>query len=460
MIGNENIEEVSKILLTGNLHINTQNIPSSPILQDQDEIVSSNQREKTNQKWRPVTLYTYATKIELFRLLIYMGIFFLMVNNIRTRQQIQFIVLAIIVTGVSVAFIGLLQYLSGTEKIFWRYDIKRTSFFGTFSNRDHFACYMSMITPLVFGLIITEYLHYRKNNSQFYPQSESAGHKTFFCTFAIVIMLSSLFLARSGGGAFAMITSLFLLIGIMACRKRLRKMVWYVIPVLLVTFSLLVWIGIHPVIEKLSTTIDIENPSLQARVEFWKDTISAIKNFPLFGCGIGVFPFIYPQYSTVTYVHGVLINHAHNDYLELMLETGIIGFAIILWALFRFIKDSALYHMLGITKGIDHERPDRGLIPYLKIFRTQRIPKDKESRHQKHEDHLKKRNDPFIMGIAIGGIIGVISISLHSIVDFNTHIPANAFLLSILLGITTVAVHMKHEEHMATEGTENTERKE
>ena len=97
-----------------------------------------------------------------------------------------------------------------------------------------------------------------------------------------------------------------------------------------------------------------------------KDTISAIKHFPVFGSGIEYFLYLSTINSTLTYF--AFVNHAHNDYLELMLETGLIGFSIILWALYCFIKDNALYHLLGITKGINHERPITKRMKYFNYF--------------------------------------------------------------------------------------------
>ncbi|MFO0795095.1 MAG: O-antigen ligase family protein [Candidatus Brocadiaceae bacterium] len=412
--GNDDYENISKILKNDNTAIS---LVDNQILSHDDA---------QNKRWHSITLYRHASKVELFRLLIYIGVFFLIVNNVHSKHQIFQIILSIIFSALTISFLGILQYVSKTEKVFWLLDIKRTNFFGTFSNRDHFACYMAMVIPLILGLLVIEFLHHtdKESSSRHRLSSITSGHKVLFYVFAIVIMLSSLFLARSGGAAFTIMISFLLFAGMMQYRKRLRKLSWMFVPLFIVVFGMLLWIGIQPVVEKLSTTVDVENPSLTARLEFWKDTLTAIKDFPVFGAGIGVFPFIYPHYSTVPFELSGFINHAHNEYFELMLETGIIGFTIILWALYRFIKDTAFHHVIGITNGIGHTQT------YHKKFGV------KES--------FKKRNDPFIIGTAMGGIIGVISMSIHNIVDFNFHVPACAFLLSVLLGITMVAVHMKH----------------
>ena len=412
--GNDDYENISKILKNDN---------TATSLMDNQVLSHDNVQ---NKRWHSITLYRHASKVELFRLLIYIGVFFLIVNNVHSKHQIFQIILSTIFSALTISFLGILQYVSKTERVFWLLDIKRTNFFGTFSNRDHFACYMAMFIPLIFGLLIIEFLHHtdKEPSSRHKPSSITSVHKALFYVFAIVIMLSSLFLARSGGAAYTIMISFLLFAGIMQYRKRLRKLSWMFVPLFIVVFGMLLWIGIRPVVEKLSTTMNVDNPSLTARLEFWKDTLSAVKDFPVFGVGIGVFPFIYPHYSTVPLELRGFINHAHNEYLELMLETGTIGFLIILWALYRFIKDTAFHHVIGLTNGIGHTQT------YHKKFGI------KES--------FKKRNDPFIIGTAMGGIIGVISMSIHNIVDFNFHVPACAFLLSVLLGITMVAVHMKH----------------
>ncbi|MDR4507442.1 MAG: O-antigen ligase family protein [Candidatus Brocadiaceae bacterium] len=401
----------------------------TPGLHHLNQEVYGHQKERKNTGWHPITVNTYATRLEGIRLLVYLGIFFLIVNTIQTRRQIRTVVISIVFTAVSVAFLGLIQYLSGTEKVFWCYDIQRTSFFATFSNRDHFACYMGMTVPLAIGLFFTEFIrnHSRRRRFSFRDtHSGSAGHWVILYLFSITIMLASLFLAQSGAAAAAISVSFCILTGMLFYRKELRNIIWLVVPVFIITFSLLLWVGIQPVAEELST-MNIQDASFTIRLAFWKDTVRAIKDFPFFGAGLGVFPYLYPQYSFSNPLgSGYFVNHAHNDYLELALDTGIIGCCVALWALYRFLKDTALHHVLGITRGIGHT--DAG-------------------NHKTKTGHPHtKENDPFILGMALGGSIGIMNIAFHSIADFNLHIQANAFLLSVLFGITTAVVHIKDFE--------------
>ena len=51
-----------------------------------------------------------------------------------------------------------------------------------------------------------------------------------------------------------------------------------------------------------------------------------------------------------------------------------------------------------------------------------------------------------MLGIVLGGLTSVLAIGIHSLVDFNLHIPANALLLSVILGLTAVAVHLRQHQ--------------
>ena len=72
--------------------------------------------------------------------------------------------------------------------------------------------------------------------------------------------------------------------------------------------------------------------SVTIRADIWSHTIKAIADHGLLGSGVGSFPKVYPLYENPATVDRTYINHAHDDYLEIALETGVAG--IILMALF------------------------------------------------------------------------------------------------------------------------------
>ncbi len=106
--------------------------------------------------------------------------------------------------------------------------------------------------------------------------------------------------------------------------------------------------------------------------------------------GPGTFVIAYPAYQTPG--HPVLSIHAHNDYLQFIADTGIFIFLVLLWGLFFLFKT-------GFLKLKSQSRQTRGL--------------------------------------TLGTMSAVFAIAIHSLSDFNLHIPANIILFTVLAGTLT-----------------------
>ena len=104
---------------------------------------------------------------------------------------------------------------------------------------------------------------------------------------------------------------------------------------------------------------------------------------------MGTFHVVYRQYQTS--VVNNLVEHAHNDYLEFASDTGIIGAALF------FIP---ILYLLG-----------RMIFAFL-------------------DDHRSYRRS-----VTLGCIGSTLALLLHSVADFNLHIPANALTFAVILGI-------------------------
>jgi O-antigen ligase len=114
---------------------------------------------------------------------------------------------------------------------------------------------------------------------------------------------------------------------------------------------------------------------------------------PFLGSGLGTFPTSFPHYRV--FYDGFVINHAHDDYLELLLDTGLAGFAIAAWF---------------------------AVVLYREGLRSLRAV---------------KYSQPAMVGIAaLAGCTGLLT---HGLTDFNLHIPANAALFYVLCAAATTA---------------------
>jgi O-antigen ligase len=211
-------------------------------------------------------------------------------------------------------------------------------------------------------------------------------------------MILALFFSLSRGGilVFLFSTAVFFIIIVISRlatgNNRGIKISSFVLSVL-VAFSFLIWIGHGTILDRIS---DPSSPT-STRVNLWLDTLNMSSDFPIFGTGFGTFQYIYKKYKTLD--DQFLYEHAHNDYLEILTDLGLIGFLIVLVSIVLFLRKILLRWI--------------------------------------------ERRDPYAKGITLGGACGVFAILGHSLVDFNLHIPANALFLSIILGLIFNAVHLR-----------------
>lgn len=326
-----------------------------------------------------ITLNSYATKVEFWRMLSYLGAFYLVIANIRTPRQIHRMISVIIVVGFLLALFGLIQYLSWNGKVFWVYEYpKGGNPFGSFINKNNYAGFINMIIPLALAFSL-----YAKDK----------GIKFLFA-FMALLMAITVFLSMSRGGVFSFFASMTFMGGMLIFVKRglgNRSLLLIAVAFGATLILYLVLIGMDPVVDRLSTLTSSETYNRDLRLPVWASTLDIIKDYPLFGTGFGTFESVFPGYRPidVSYLHW---RDAHNDYLQLLSDTGIAGFLIVTSFFVIFFKRT------------------------LRVFTCGRF-----------ED----------MNFFILSLMGSVVAFLFSIIfTFNTHIPASAFLFAVILALT------------------------
>jgi O-antigen ligase len=114
---------------------------------------------------------------------------------------------------------------------------------------------------------------------------------------------------------------------------------------------------------------------------------------PLLGWGLGTFPIVYPQFRS--FYSMFFVNEAHNDYLQLLVEIGLAGFSIAVWFM-------------------------------IVVFRAAK-------------GKLKNWTETARGAVTVASLVGILGILMHSFLDFNLQIPANAALFYVLCGIAAAA---------------------
>jgi O-antigen ligase len=228
--------------------------------------------------------------------------------------------------------------------------------------------------------------------------SEKNLATSLLISMSIILMAVAVVFSRSRSGLFLLVLSFILFFGLMLLffkgsevqKKKTKRII--TIGFLAIVFISL-YIGIDATIERFA----LDKLLREGRPAYWANTIDLFKDYPVFGTGLGTFPSLYPDKEE----GGTLIRlyHAHNDYLEYLSELGIVGFFLLLGGILHLLVKSFL-----VWKG---------------------------------------RIQPEVKGLALGGIVAIILILIHSLTDFNLHIPANMALFTIVLSLTAVIVHFK-----------------
>ena len=354
--------------------------------------------------WRTISVHSGATLEELFKLLAYAAVFFVMINHYKSKEQVQTIVKTIVYMACFLLLLALAQKATWNGKLFWLYEIdivlqsRAAQIWGPYINRNHFAGYMEMAMPLSAGMLLyrsssmgrshhKQRLHRRI--ASFVGTSQFP--KMAAWSLAVLILAGAVFMTLSRGGIIAMSASMVLLIALARTRRSLKKKVILLVMVgLVIFFSVVIasWDKIAGRFEDLADTAKVQ------RLDVWTDAAGIIREFPAMGTGFGTFKSIYQGYQTKYPV--LQFEHAENDYIELVTDCGLAGLIV--------IGCMVAVYMTTLVKA------------------------------------WQRRHDLFVKCIVTGGIGSSVAIAIHSFTDFNTRIPGNAMLLTVILAMTYATV--------------------
>jgi O-antigen ligase len=318
-----------------------------------------------------ISVYPFATEMDLSRLLLYAMVFSVAAFGTKDWKKTVRIIRALAVFGFVLALFGIIQRAAWNGKIYWFRELTQGGHpFGPFVNRNHFAGFVGMIIPLSLGIAF---------------RSRQIEKKLMFGFFSVVMAIG-IFFSWSRGGVISFFAGLMVFSFVSLTKGMSKKKLIPVFLFVLVLGVYLVSIGISPIIERFAST----DVSGEHRFAVWQGTLSAFRDFPVFGSGLGTFQYVFRAYQP----DGVdrYYDHAHNDYLELLLEAGVVG--VLIAALFFFFLFRII--MKAEWKGRD-------------------------------------------VYLGAGFFASITTMAFHSLIDFNLHIPSNAILFSLILGLAVVA---------------------
>lgn len=274
----------------------------------------------------PLSLAPEGTLASLLCLLPPSAVFLLVLRS--SHEERKRLPLAVLGVAVVSIFLGAAQLLGGGDSPLRFYQITSPNTpVGFFSNTNHYATLILCALPFIGYL--TARVEARRSR-----QKRSGA--------LIVLVAMGLFLvtgvAISGslaGYGLAIVTiAATLLVYRRATHGRLTKRWIAALALLLTAFLAAAWVG------PLNTEAIVRKVSDQpgSRKVMTATTLAAAKQFFPAGSGLGSFPDVYRTYETKSVATGTYVNHAHNDYAELLLELGAGGFVLVLGFLAWWIR--------------------------------------------------------------------------------------------------------------------------
>lgn len=339
-----------------------------------------------------LSLDPYLTRFGVILLVVYFIFFAAALVFINDQKRLRRTLSIIIIFGALMAFYGILQRLANLESIYGLRPSPQAIPFASFVNQHHFAAFMEMTIGLTLALLFGK-----------------AAKKDFnwLLLIAIVLMGIAVVLTGSRGGFLSLLGVLGFVIAANLLQKpdtensgaaknfrRNFALIGGGIALILVLFGAVVLLGGDESLLRgtglQNTQADISN----GRTHFWQTAVKIIFDYPILGVGLNAFGTAYTHYDTW---NGTMrVEQAHNDYLQILADAGILGFICIASFIYLIFRQS------------------------LKI--------------------IGKATDRYRRSAAIGALAGCFGIMIHSFFDFPLRTPANAFFFLLLTVLATASI--------------------
>jgi O-antigen ligase len=375
-----------------------------------------------------ISLDAEATRLATEVLLILLAAFLLSANFLAKVPALTWLRNFLIFFGLALSVFGLIQRFTWNGKYYWMIEpsAQSPSPFGPFVNHNHFAGYIEMIAPIPLALVLRRVVR---------------GELALLYAFATAMMGLAVIMSLSRGGMISLVAGLMFVVAfgfksssaeepgvgnkdeepggrkdeeylsfvasspcLLVYQAPSRfpyaaSRIGAMIVLLCAVGAGVWWAGADPVIRRIERSelarsgTDADNQGetfYQSRGWIWRDTTAMIRDKWAMGVGLGAYGTAYPIYNSLDGT--LVVEQAHNDYLQVMADGGIFGAVIALWFLFLVARD--------IMRASGHK-------------------------------------SPVMSATALGAGGGMFALLVHSFFDFNFQIPSNAMLFLVLTSIVS-----------------------
>ena len=320
-----------------------------------------------------------ASEIEWLRWVGYITLAMAAAGSINTPLRLRTVCAALAIGGFLIASMGIAQYLTADGRLYWTWKLENGGrMFGPYVNRNHFAGLMELLCPLALGMaLLPEY---------------KLTQRWFWAALAVV-MGGAVMLSGSRGGALSLGLAVIVFSLLIAAQRAGKRAVVWILAAMFITGGAVLALDRGELLERYESVLRPnqfqQEDAAAYRIGAWKDTLRLVRETPITGSGLDTFATRFP--AARSFATDLIWTHAHNDFLQFLAETGLIGGLLAAWMLFAGGREAG-------------------------------------------------RNLTRASGTATGALLaaiaaGCIGFLAHGWLDFNFHIPANASGFAVLAAL-------------------------
>ncbi len=345
---------------------------------------------------RSLSLDPYATRFFTIRLVVYLIFFAAALAFIDSEKRAKRLVLLLVIFGGLIAFFGILQRLANPEAIYGIRPTPQAIPFGPFVNQHHFAGFMEMTFGVTFGLIL--------------GGGTKRDRKPFLLIAAVLMAIALIFTGSRGGvlsfaGVIAFAVSATYLLGGRRTKAKNENVGTnkFAVAALAAGIALIIigsvfYLGAgDSLLRGVGLSQGVVDVS-SGRIHFWQVAMQIFAANPVLGAGLDSFAVAFSRFDTQNGFFRV--ENAHNEYLQILAEAGVIGLVAVAGFLFLLFR--------------------QGL------------------------QTIANSGDALMRSIAVGSLAGCFGIIIHSFFDFPLRTPSNA-LFFLLLCVLATSTYIRRE---------------
>lgn len=342
----------------------------------------------------------YIARQELLRVLIYAFLFFAILNNLHRQEFAQVAVLSLVFLAMAISGYAIYQYLANSDRVWFAVKPYPHRGSGTYINPNHLGGFLEILVPLGLALTLCSRL----------------GHVTkILVGYASLVILAGIAVTLSRGSWIATVLALLLFFFILSFH-RVHRLAGLLALVLIVAGAAYLVPKSQFFHQRARQLVNTQTGQVDddTRFDIWSSAIRMWRENPWWGVGPAHFDRRFRAVRPDNIQQQP--DRAHNDILNALTDWGIVG-AVLVASAFVLLG-------LGLAK----------TWPAVRV--TQR------------DIGEKKRSNKF--AFVLGAFIGLVAILLHSFVDFNMHVPANAIIVVTLLALLSSHIRFATDKYWIT----------